>query len=382
LIQNGNEFPYGQIADQVEIGNSWKDAKKKFELEKLEKEVAAFNKENKYFKKGISLMPISFGISFTKTVMNHARALVHIYQDGSIGVSTGAVEMGQGVNTKMLQVAASVFSVKADKIKLETTNTTRVANTSPTAASATADLNGKALEMACNALVLRLKECASKHLGITVSDIKLQDEFVFNKNAKTEWNLKKLIETAFLDRVCLSENGHYATPIIHYNKEIEKGHPFAYHVYGTAITVVTVDCIRGRYEIDALKIVHDFGKSMNTIIDRGQVEGAAVQGIGWMTMEEIIYNAKGKLISNALSTYKIPDIYSAPKELLIEQLETQGHDLAILKSKAVGEPPLMYGIGAYFAIQNAVKAFNPNYKLKFDAPFTPEKVLMGLYERL
>ncbi len=382
LIQKGNEFPYGQIADQVEIANTWRDAKNKFELEKLEKEVAAFNKENKHFKKGIALMPISFGISFTKTVMNHARALVHIYQDGSIGVSTGAVEMGQGVNTKMLQVAASVFNVNADKIKLETTNTTRVANTSPTAASATADLNGKALEIACNALVHRLKECVSKHLGINISDVQLQDEFVFNKNVKTDWDWKKLIETAFLDRVCLTENGHYATPIIHYNKEIEKGHPFAYHVYGTAITVVTVDCIRGRYEIDALKIVHDFGKSMNTIIDRGQVEGAAVQGIGWMTMEEIIYNAKGKLISNALSTYKIPDIYSVPKELIVEQLETQGHELAILKSKAVGEPPLMYGIGAYFAIQNAVKAFNPNYKLKFDAPFTPEKVLMGLYEKL
>lgn len=381
LLQNGNEFPYGQIADQVEIGNTWRDAKSKFELEKLEKEVAIFNKENKHFKKGISLMPISFGISFTKTVMNHARALVHIYQDGSIGVSTGAVEMGQGVNTKMVQVAASVFSVNAYKIKLETTNTTRVANTSPSAASATADLNGKALEIACKALVYRLKETVSKHLGIPISDVKIQDEFVFNKNTKTDWDWKKLIETAFLDRVCLSENGHYATPIIHYNKEIEKGHPFAYHVYGTAITVVTVDCIRGRYEIDALKIVHDFGKSMNTIIDRGQVEGAAVQGIGWMTMEEIIYNAKGKLISNALSTYKIPDIYSVPKELLIEQLETQGHELAILKSKAVGEPPLMYGIGAYFAIQNAVKAFNPNYKLKFDAPFTPEKVLMGLYEK-
>lgn len=381
LLQNGNEFPYGQIADKVEIENSWYSAKKKFELEKLEQEVSKFNTENVHFKKGISLMPISFGISFTKTVMNHARALVHIYQDGSIGISTGAVEMGQGVNTKMLQVATFIFNVKANKIKLETTNTTRVANTSPTAASATADLNGKALEIACNALLKRLKETVAKHLNVTVDDVKIIDEAVYLKNVKTDWDWKKLIDTAFLDRVCLTENGHYATPIINYNKEIEKGHPFAYHVYGTAITVVTVDCIRGRYEIDALKIVHDYGKSMNTIIDRGQVEGGAVQGIGWMTMEEIIYNNQGKLVSNALSTYKVPDIYSVPKELVIEQLETEGHELAILKSKAVGEPPLMYGIGAYFAIQNAVKAFNPNYKLKFDAPFTPEKVLMGLYEK-
>ena len=183
-----------------------------------------------------------------------------------------------------------------------------------------------------------------------------------------------------LKRVALSENAHYATPIIHFDKTKEKGHPFAYHVYGTAITTVTVDCVRGIYEIDSVKIVHDFGKSMNIGIDMGQVEGALAQGIGWMTLEEIAYDTNGRLLSNALSTYKVPDVFSAPKTIDVLPLETQGNEMAIFKSKAVGEPPLMYGIGVYFAIQNAVKIFNPKYKLKFHAPFTPEKVLMGLYE--
>jgi len=380
LLQEGDEFPYGQIADKVEIGKAWNEVKSHFDFSKLTEEVEQFNKTNKHFKKGISLMPIAFGISFTKTPMNHARALVHIYQDGSVGVSTGAVEMGQGVNTKMVQVAANEFGITPDKIKLETTNTTRVANTSPTAASATADLNGKALEIACRALIKRLRETASKHYQVEEEKVVFKDNAIYN-GTETLSSWDALIDTAFLDRVCLSENGHYATPVIHFDKEIEKGHPFAYHVYGTALTVVTVDCLRGRYEFDALKIVHDYGKSMNTDVDRGQIEGGAVQGMGWMTMEEILYNEKGRLLSNALSTYKVPDIYSVPKVLEIEPLETEGHELAIKKSKAVGEPPLMYGIGAYFAIQNAVKAFNPNYKMKFDAPFTPEKVLMGLYEK-
>lgn len=378
LLQEGDEFPYGQIAEKVEIGNAWKSVKTTFDLPQLEKEVATFNEQNMHFKKGLSLMPICFGISFTKTPMNHARALVHIYQDGSVGVSTGAVEMGQGVNTKMVQVAADVFGLQPSKIKLETTNTTRVANTSPTAASATADLNGKALEIACNTLIQRLNRVLEKEYN--VENPQFQNGLIYSQGKEiTTW--ENLIEIAFLERVCLTENGHYATPVIHFDKEKEKGHPFAYHVFGTAITMVTVDCLRGRYEIDAVNIAHDFGKSMNTAIDRGQIEGGAVQGIGWMTMEEIIYNKEGRLLSNALSTYKIPDIYSVPKELNIVAVETDGHELAIKKSKAVGEPPLMYGIGTYFAIQNAVKSFNPNFKLKFDAPFTPEKVLMGLYEK-
>ncbi|NEN22325.1 molybdopterin-dependent oxidoreductase [Cryomorpha ignava] len=381
LLAENDEFSYGQIATQVEAKNTWFSAKEKFQFEKLEDEVFAFNQENKRFTKGISLMPITFGISFTNTQMNHARALIHIYLDGSVGVSTGAVEMGQGVNTKMLQVAQSVLGVSANRVKIETTNTTRVANTSPSAASSTADLNGKAVEMACKSLIDRLRKVAAKMLSSEEKNISFQEDFVYLDAEKTALSWEELITQAMAQRVALSENAHYATPIIHFDKTKEKGHPFAYHVYGTAITTVTVDCLRGTYEIDAVKMVHDFGKSMNYAVDMGQIEGGLAQGIGWMTMEEIAYGKDGRLLSNALSTYKIPDIFSAPKTVETIPLETEGSEWAIKKSKATGEPPLMYGIGTYFAIQKAVKAFNPNYKLKFHAPFTPEKVLMGLYEK-
>jgi len=380
LLDENDTFSYGQIAKQVEAKNTWNSAKTIFNIEALEQEVENFNKNNTNFKKGLALMPITFGISFTNTPMNHARALVHIYLDGSVGISTAAVEMGQGVNTKMMQIAAQVFSIPIENIKIETTNTTRVANTSPSAASSTADLNGKATLKACNALLGRVKTVASEDLNVSEEHITLKDEFVYVNGKKSELTWTDLISKTMLKRVALTENAHYATPEIHFDKTKEKGHPFAYHVYGTAITTTTIDCTRGTYEFDSVKIVHDYGKSMSEGIDLGQVEGALIQGIGWMTLEEIAYNEDGRLLSNALSTYKVPDIFSVPKNVEVIPVETKGHDLAILKSKAVGEPPLMYGIGAYFALQNAIKAFNPNYDLKFHAPMTPEKVLMSLYQ--
>ena len=380
LLKNGNEFPYGQIADGVELTKIWSEMESKFDIEAVEKEINDFNSSNTDIKKGFSLMPVTFGISFTKTPMNQARALVHIYTDGSVGVSTGAVEMGQGVNTKMLQITAQVFSLDPKRVRLESTNTTRVANTSPSAASSTADLNGKALHQACSALLERLKNCAADHFGAQSKDIEIKSETIYCQGERTDIRWNDLVLMAFLKRICLTENGHYATPRINFDMEKEKGHPFAYHVYGLALTEITIDCIRGTSQFDSVKIVHDFGKTMNPSVDFGQIEGGLVQGIGWMTMEEISYNDKGQLLSNSLSTYKIPDIYSVPKDVIIEPLETEGNDMAILKSKAVGEPPLMYGIGAYFAIENAVRAFNPNFNSTFDAPFTHEKILMGLYE--
>ncbi|MGV9012429.1 MAG: xanthine dehydrogenase molybdopterin binding subunit [Flavobacteriales bacterium] len=380
LIKEGSEFSYGQIADHVLAHEAWELAEKTFDFDKEQAEIDAFNVKSETHKKGMAIMPICFGISFTNTPMNHARALVHVYQDGSVGVSTGGVEMGQGLNTKMVQVAAAVFGISVERIKLESTNTTRVANTSPSAASATADLNGKALEIGCNAILERIKEKASRILKSTPEAITIENEAVLNDGQATDLDWQQLIHLCHWDRVNLSESGHYATPEIHFDKAKEKGHPFAYHVYGTAAVMVTVDCIRGTYVTDAVKLVHDFGKRINDAVDIGQIEGGVVQGLGWMTMEEIVYNEKGRLLSNALSTYKIPDIHSVPKELRIETLPTDGHPMAIRRGKATGEPPLMYGIGAYFAIENAVRAFNPKYVARYDAPFTPEKVLMALYK--
>ncbi len=378
LLHTSDEFPYGQIADS-EANECWQRADELYNIKQLQKEVSDFNTSNALYKKGIALMPICFGISFTKTLMNQARSLVHVYTDGSVGVSTGAVEMGQGVNTKMLQVAVNVFSIDPAKVKINTTNTYRIANTSPTAASAAADLNGKATEIACHAILERLKSVAAAELNVTADSIEIKEESVFANGIKTDWDWKRLVMATYVKRISLSELAHYTPPGIHYDATREKGHPFAYHVYGTAIITVTVDCLRGIYEFDSVKVVHDFGTSMNTLIDNGQCEGGIVQGIGWMTMEEIVYDKEGKLRSNALSTYKVPDIYSVPKEITIHPLQTNKDNLAIFRSKAVGEPPLMYGIGAYFALRNAVKAFNPSASIPYDAPMTPEKVLMSLY---
>lgn len=380
LLKTGDEFPYGQKAVS-EASECWNKAESLYEIDKLRKEIAAFNASNKLHKKGLSFMPVCFGISFTKTLMNQARALVHVYTDGSVGISTGAVEMGQGVNTKMLQVVAQTFSINPDKIRVHSTSTFRIANTSPSAASATADLNGKAVQMACTEILQRLKKRAAERLQCEEDNVEIKNDFVWLKGEKTDISWENLVIDAYFNRISLSEHAHYATPDIHFDGTKEKGHPFAYHVYGTAITTVTVDCLRGTYEFDAVKIVHDFGSSMNPIIDRGQIEGGLVQGIGWMTMEEIVYDKEGRLRSNALSTYKVPDIYSVPKEISIDYLQTDKDNLAIFRSKAVGEPPLMYGIGAFFALRDAIKAFNPSASPAFLAPMTPEKVLLSLYSK-
>lgn len=381
LIETGDEFPYGQIAESEAI-TSWTQADEKYDFAKLKAESDEFNKQNKFVKKGVAFQPVCFGISFTKTPMNQARSLVHVYTDGSVAVSTGAVEMGQGVNTKIAQVAARIFSLPIARVKVHTTNTLRIANTSPTAASAAADLNGKATQMACQTILQRLKEVAAPLVEAqNANDVSFENGFVYRNGESTDFDWLAIVNEAYMQRVNLSEHAHYATPGINFDWSVAKGHPFAYHVFGTGVVGATVDCRRGIYTIDYVKTCHDFGSSMNTSVDFGQIEGGIVQGLGWMTMEEVFYDAEGRLRSNALSTYKIPDIYSVPKTIEILPLETSRENLAVFNSKAVGEPPLMYGIGAYFAIREAVKAFNQQDFIKFDAPFTPEKVLMNLYSK-
>ena len=381
LLKENDEFHYGQICDSNNAQLSWDELNTNFNITQVENDIQNSNAKNIFIKKGLALMPICFGISFTNTSMNQARALVHVYQDGSIGISTGAIEMGQGVNTKLTQVAASVFSVDISRIKIESTNTTRVANTSPTAASSGADLNGKALLMACQDILSRLKNKAAEILNVNVLEIELKNEIVLVDKKPSDISWETLVKTAFLDRIKLSEVGHYSTPIINFDKSTEKGHPFAYHVFGTAAITVKLNCITGVYETEDVKIVHDFGQSINLTLDKGQVEGAVVQGIGWMTIEELEWDKMGNLLANSLSKYKVPDIFSAPKSIETIPLKTTGSDMAILRSKAVGEPPFMYGIGAYFALQRAIKEFNKDYKADFQAPLTPEKVLLALYSK-
>jgi xanthine dehydrogenase large subunit len=246
LIDDGDEFPYGQKAESDAI-TSWTQGDAEFNFARLQKEADDFNAESKYFKKGVAMMPVCFGISFTKTPMNQARSLVHVYTDGSVAVSTGAVEMGQGVNTKIAQVAAKVFGLPIDKVKIHTTNTLRIANTSPTAASAAADLNGKATQMACETIRDRLFDVAKGLVEAeAVENLSLEDGHVYRNGDRTSLDWKTLVMDAHLQRVNLSEHAHYATPGINFDWSTAKGHPFAYHVYGTAIVGVTVDCLRGR----------------------------------------------------------------------------------------------------------------------------------------
>jgi xanthine dehydrogenase large subunit len=212
-------------------------------------------------------------------------------------------------------------------------------------------------------------------------EIVIREETVLKNGSPTDITWEQLVRAAFLDRVSLSENGHYATPQLFFDKTKEKGNPFSYHVYGSAVITVVLDCLRGTYKTDRVLIVHDFGNSINPAIDMGQMEGGVMQGIGWMTMEEVVFSKEGKMMTDSLSTYKVPDIYSAPEVVECHPLETEGPGPAIFKSKAVGEPPFMYGIGVYFALQNAIKSFNPAWKPDFDAPLTPEKILMRLYAR-
>ena len=381
LLSEDDEFPYGQKTKYCMARPSWKKAIGKYNLGEMKNQVEKFNLENKIFKKGLALMPICFGISFTNTMLNQANALVHVYTDGSIGISTGAIEMGQGVNMKLRQVAATIFSVDISRVKIETTNTSRAANTSATAASSGADLNGKAVQIACNNILERLIKSAQQELKSNETDqIEVKDEIVYLNGNQTEltWNI--LVQKSYAKRTSLSSQAHYATPGIHFDKSKVKGEPFAYHVYGTAIIQVTVDCLRGTYEIDFVKVVHDFGKSMNPIIDRSQAEGAIMQGIGWMTIEEVIYTKYGKLLTDSMSTYKVPDVYFTPKEIEVDFLDNPNPSAAIFNSKAIGEPPLMYGIGIYFSLCNAIKAFRSNAEIKNSAPMTNEKLLLMLYE--
>ena len=382
LLKEGQSFYYGQKTERCQADRCWDKAVMKFNFEKTRNEIKKFNETNHQFKKGVALMPICFGISFTNTFLNQASALVHIYTDGSIGVSTAAVEMGQGVNVKIKKAVAKTLSVDINKIRIETTNTTRIANSSATAASSGADLNGHAAILAAKIILDRILNIAAEILDIKdKNELFIRDDFIYHQGNKTKLQWNELITKAYQKRISLSSQAYYATPDIYFNKTKNQGRPFAYHVYGTAIITITLDCLRGTYTIDSVKAVHDLGKSLDPVVDRGQAEGAIAQGIGWLTVEEVMHSKEGKLLSNSLSTYKVPDIYAAPKEIEVMFLENSENPYGPFNSKAIGEPPLMYGIGAYFAILNAMKAFRPDENFKIVAPITPERVLLSLYSK-
>ncbi len=373
-IKDGQRFPYGQIMKNCTLDAIWKKIDNKYKTEK--ENVTKFNKEHKYRKRGIASFPLTFGISFTKTSLNQGSALIHIYSDGSVGISTGAVEMGQGVNTRMIQTVAQVFSIPPEWIRIETTNTTRVANASPSAASSTHDLNGKALINAANKLINRLSAKAAQILNIDQSSISFFESKIGTGTTNISWN--DLITQSYESRIDLSAHGYYATPTIHFNPATGKGHPFSYYAFGAGIVIVELDVIRGVYKVISVDVFHDVGKSLNYELDLGQMEGGIVQGLGWTLLEELIYD-NSVLASNSLGTYKIPGLDFVP-QINIEFIENNSNENGLFHSKAIGEPPFFYGIPGYFALSDAIIAFNPNYNKSISLPYTPEKVLFGLWD--
>ncbi|MDX1741853.1 MAG: molybdopterin cofactor-binding domain-containing protein, partial [Rhodothermales bacterium] len=383
LVQDGDTFPYGQVVKDGRAGRTWAQAESTFDLKMIEDETSAFNDSHFTSKKGFAVMPICFGISFTTTFMNQAGALVHVYTDGSVSVSTGGVEMGQGLISNINHIAATAFGIGRDRIRIETTNTTRVANMSPSAASSTTMLNGNATLVAIGHIMERLANVARQELGASeATEITIENERVLCDGKQTDLRWPDLVLAAHLRRTDLTAHGFFATPGIHFDKGSELGHPFAYHTYGTAIIEVTVDCLRGTYDVDSVKIVHDMGRPLNRLVDIGQIEGGLAQGLGWMTMEELEYDDEGRLITGALATYKVPDAYFMPDDIRVEFLQDADEALGPYGSKAVGEPPLMYGIGVYFALRRAMKAFRPDLDFEFTAPLTPERLLMSTHPEL
>ena len=355
-------------------------------------EVDQFNKTNKYRKKGLALVPLKFGISFTATMLNQGGALLNIYMDGSVSVNHGGTEMGQGLNTKMAQVAADGLGIPVSFIRVTGTDTQKVPNASATAASSGADINGAAINNACDQMRARLAPVAARMLGCDVNAIKFIAGQAINtlttgqngtKNS-VEW--KDLAKQAWLDRVGLSVTGFYMTPDIKYDFMTLQGKAFYYYCYGAAVTEVEIDTRTGEWWLQKVDIVHDAGQSINPAIDKGQIEGGYVQGMGWLTMEECIWNMKkdangmgaGKLLTHGPSTYKIPVASDVPEHFNVTLFDGANVRPTPFKSKAVGEPPLMLALSAYFAIRDAVSA-SAGHKIPvfMDAPATPERILMA-----
>jgi xanthine dehydrogenase large subunit len=380
LLRAGDTLPYGQRLSTDSVRQTWEQVCQTYHFARRRKAVAIYNASQFERKKGLALMPICFGISFSQTFLNQAGALVHVYGDGSVSVSTGGVEMGQGLRPKIAQIAARAFGIDEQQIKIEGTNTTRVANMSPSAASVTTDLNGHATLAAIAQILARLRALAAQELGgLDPNQVAIAQEQVLYANEPTGWSWQQLVAKAALSRVDLSAHGFYATPGLEFDRQRERGHPFAYHVCGTALIEVTLDCLRGTYEIDAVRLVHDLGRSVQPQVDRGQVEGGLVQGLGWMTIEDLRFNEKGQLLSKDLSTYKIPDVFFGPQTLEIQFIETPEKVSGPYSSKAVGEPPLIYGLGVFFALREAMQAFRQRPDYAFKLPLTPEQVLCELY---
>jgi xanthine dehydrogenase large subunit len=371
---------YGQEIIDNRIQRIWDETKTCSDFDKRRLELAAFNKTSRYKKRGLAITPVKFGISFTHTILNQAGALVLIYTDGSIQVNHGGTEMGQGLHVKMLQVAAKTLGVNFDRFRLMPTATDKVPNTSATAASSGADLNGQAVKNACDILKSRLAEVAAKMLELNApEDLTFEDDYIFSsQHPKDRVKFDDVVAQAYVWQVSLSANGFYRVPNIYWDKTKGKGKPFYYYAYGASVSEVEVDGLTGQWKLRQVDIVHDVGESLNPLIDKGQIEGAFVQGMGWLTMEELVWDDEGQLRTHAPSTYKIPTVAEIPEVFNVHLLERASQTGVIYGSKAVGEPPLMLPISVREALRDAVAAFGNAAHVPLAAPATPEAILMAI----
>jgi xanthine dehydrogenase large subunit len=336
-------------------------------------EIAAFNASSPIMKRGLSLTPVKFGISFTLTHMNQAGALVHVYQDGSVHLNHGGTEMGQGLYIKVAQVVAEEFGISMERVRITATTTAKVPNTSPTAASSGSDLNGMAARIAAGAIKRRMIAYASEAYGVPEEQIAFRDDRVFIGNESLPFD--ELAKKCILARVSLSEAGHYKTPKITWDRAKATGRPFFYFAYGAACSEVVVDTLTGENRLLRTDILYDAGKSLNPAIDIGQIEGGFVQGMGWLTTEELVFSRDGRLLTHAPSTYKIPVASDVPAEFNVTLYPNSNREETIYRSKAVGEPPIMLANSVFCALADAVHALDPSRPVPLNAPATPEAIL-------
>ncbi len=369
--------PYGQTIEDHDVAlRLIEELERSSSYRARRKEAAEFNARSSILKKGIALTPVKFGISFTLTHLNQAGALVHVYQDGSVHLNHGGTEMGQGLFQKVAQVAAEEFGIGLDRVHITATSTDKVPNTSATAASSGTDLNGMAVQRAVRDIKARLTRFASETWNVSENLISYRDDRVFIGNESIPFG--ELTKKAYGARVHLSAAGFYKTPKVRWDREKGKGRPFFYYAYGAACSEVEIDILTGEMKVQRVDILHNVGRSINPAIDIGQIEGGFVQGMGWLTTEELVYDEKGRLLTHAPSTYKIPVAGDVPADFRVRLFENSNREETVYRSKAVGEPPLMLAISVFAAVADAIHSLHPGKAVELDAPATPEAILKAI----
>ncbi|MEM8981921.1 MAG: xanthine dehydrogenase molybdopterin binding subunit [Pseudomonadota bacterium] len=375
-----NETPYGQVVEDNILEPLIAELETSSAYRQRRQAISDWNASSPILKRGIALTPVKFGISFTATHLNQAGALIHIYADGSVQLNHGGTEMGQGLFTKVAQVVAEELQIDIDRIRVTASDTSKVPNASATAASSGSDLNGKAAEVAARTLRMRLTEFAALHYGVAESEVHFERNTV--RIGEQSIAFEQLVDKAYRARVSLSATGFYKTPKIRYDRETLSGRPFYYYAYGAAVSEVIVDTLTGEHRVVRVDILHDCGDSLNPAIDLGQIEGGFVQGMGWLTTEQLWWNEAGELKTHAPSTYKIPTSVDVPHDFRVQFFSGSNREDTIYRSKAVGEPPLMLALSVFHAIRDAIDHATPNRgPIELLAPATPEAVLRALHQQ-